>query len=76
MFEVFTANRWDMIQKLQGSGPLSVRGLARALGRDVRRVHDDVSVLLDWGIIERNDDNKVFAPYDHIHLSADIRAAA
>lgn len=76
LFEVFTPKRWELIEKLQMLGPSSIRGLTRALGRDVRRVHDDVAALLDWGIVERNEAGKVFVPYDRIHIGADLRAAA
>ncbi len=76
LFSVFTVKRFELIEHLQKIGPSSVRGLARSLGRDVRRVHDDVVVLIDWGIVERNDAGKVFVPYDVIHAGFDLRAAA
>lgn len=76
LFAVFTPKRWVLIQKLQQLGPSSIRSLTRALGRDVRRVHDDVALLIEWGIVERDDDGKVFVPYDDICIGAHIRAAA
>ena len=76
LFSVFTVKRFELIEHLQKIGPSIVRGLARSLGRDVRRVHDDVVVLIDWGIVERNDAGKVFVPYDVIHAGFDLRAAA
>ena len=76
MAAVFTAKRFELISMLQKTGPSSIRGLTRALGRDVRRVHDDVAVLIDWFIIERNETGKVFVPYDIIRIGAEMRAAA
>ena len=76
MFSIFSAKRWELIEQLQKIGPSSIRGLTRALGRDVRRVHDDVMVLIEWGIVEKNDDGKVLVPFDVIHIGVDIRAAA
>jgi predicted transcriptional regulator len=76
LFAVFTPKRWELIEQLQKLGPSSIRGLARALGRDVRRVHDDVMVLIEWGIVEREDDGKVFVPYDVIRIGFDLKAAA
>lgn len=76
VFGIFNLKRWELIEQLQKIGPTSIRGLTRALGRDVRRVHDDVMVLIDWGIIEKNDDGKVLVPFDVIHIGVDIRAAA
>lgn len=76
LFSIFSAKRWELIEQLQKIGPVSIRALTRALGRDVRRVHDDVMVLIEWGIVEKNDDGKVFVPFDVIHIGVDIRAAA
>ena len=50
LFKVFTQKRWEMIAYLQTlQSPVSIRELARKLKRDVRRVHDDVQVLLREG---------------------------
>jgi predicted transcriptional regulator len=76
LLAVFTPKRRELLALLQKKGPSSIRGLTRALERDVRRVHDDVSVLIEWGMVERDDDGKVFVPYDVIHVEFDIKAAA
>ena len=76
LFTVISPKRWELIEHLQKIGPSSLRGLARSLGRDIKRVHDDVSGLIDWGIIERTDDGKVWVPYDVIHADFDLRAVA
>jgi predicted transcriptional regulator len=76
LFSVISPKRWELIEHLQKIGPSSVRGLARVLGRDVRRVHGDVIALMDWGIVERAEDGKVLVPYDVIHADFDLRAVA
>lgn len=76
LFSVITPKRWELIEHLQKIGPSSIRGLARSVERDVKRVHEDVSALSDWGIFEQNEDGKVHVPYDVIHANFDIRAAA
>src|SRR5690606_22328126 len=76
LFTVISPKRWDMIEKLQQAGPSTIRGLARNLGRDVKRVHDDVSTLLDWGIVERDEAGRVLVPYEVIHADFDLRAVA
>jgi predicted transcriptional regulator len=76
LFSVINQKRWELIEHLQKIGPSSIRGLARSLKRDVRRVHDDVAILIDWGIMERSKDRKVFIPYDVIHADFNLRAAA
>lgn len=72
LFQVFSPKRWELIAKLHEIGPSSLRGLARALDRDVKRVHEDAEVLLTEGIIERNEQNKLIVPFARIHLEADL----
>ena len=76
LFTVLPPKRWELIERLQALGPSSLRGLGRALGRDVKRLHEDVAVLLDWGFVARDDAGKLFVPYDVIHADFDLRAAA
>ena len=75
LFSRLTPNRWEMVRTLQGNSPLGVRELARHLGRDVRRVHDDAKVLLELGLIEKSREGKLFCPYEDIHLDMHMKAA-
>jgi predicted transcriptional regulator len=76
LFSVLSPKRWELIERLQGLGAVSLRGLARELGRDVKRVHEDAAILIQWGFIERTHDRKLVVPYDVIHADFDLRAAA
>jgi predicted transcriptional regulator len=76
LFAILTPKRWEMIERLQALGPISLRGLARALERDVKRVHEDVAAMIEWGFIERTADRKICVPFDVIHADFDLRAAA
>lgn len=76
LFSIITPKRWMLIEQLQKSGAVSIRQAARDADRDIRRVHDDVSVLLDWGIIEKDESGKIFVPFDIIHAGFDLKAAA
>ena len=76
LFSVISPKRWELIEHLQKLGAVSVRGLARALGRDMKRVHEDVTLLLEWGIVERTADGKVWVPFDVIHAGFDLKAVA
>ncbi|WP_028748190.1 hypothetical protein [Rhizobium mesoamericanum] len=75
LFTIINPKRWELIEHLQKLGPSSIRGLARSIDRDVKRVHEDVSLLAEWGIIE-HEDGKICIPYDVIHANFDLRAAA
>ena len=74
-FEVINSRRWDLVVTLQKIGQSSIRELARQVSRDVRRVHDDVKILLEHGIIEQ-DSQGVCVPYDEIHADFTLKAEA
>ena len=75
LFSVITPKRWELIEHLQKIGPSSIRGLACSVERDIKRVHDDVSALSEWGIVERAEGGKVWIPFDVIHANFHLRAA-
>ena len=76
LFSVISPKRWQLIERLQGIGPSSIRGLARSLERDVKRVHEDVTALIDWGLVERTDAGLVHVPYSVVHAEFNLRAVA
>lgn len=67
---VMTGERYRLLRHLHGHPEPSVSALARALGRHYRRVHADVAVLEQAGLLERSA-GEVRATADRI--SADIR---
>lgn len=52
-----------------------MRGLARELMRDVKRVHEDVAVLIEVGLIEKTDSGKIHVPYAVIEADFALKAA-
>ena len=52
-FGQLTEKRRELVRAAQGRGELSVRELARLVGRDVKRVHEDVTSLATLGMLER-----------------------
>ncbi len=75
-FVHLTPRRWALLQALLGAGELPVRELARRLGRDVRRVHDDVRALAELGLVERTATGGVRCPYREIRVDVRLRAYA
>ncbi|CUX09719.1 helix-turn-helix domain-containing protein [Rhizobium oryzihabitans] len=65
--------RLAIVRALAGQGALSIREVARRVGRDVQAVHRDVTTLLHAGIIDRNEGGIEF-PYDSIHFEFDVSA--
>lgn len=67
-FSHLTERRWNLINELLGGGTVGVRELARRLGRDVKRVHEDASALVALGLIEKDERGALFCPFDNIHV--------
>ncbi|MEX2525493.1 MAG: transcriptional regulator [Gammaproteobacteria bacterium] len=76
LFRALTPRRWELVERLQRTGPISMRGLARELERDVKRVHEDIHELMEYGLVARTRDGKFEVPYDLIHTEFDLRSVA
>ena len=71
-FGKLAERRWILVQLLQQAGEgLSVREIARRADRGVRRLHDDLKVLLELGLVEKNEDGRIA---DTIHVDMHLRA--
>lgn len=60
-----TAKRLELLGYVRRHEVSSVRGLAKALGRDYRNVHADVQALAAAGLLETNEQS-IHANYDAI----------
>jgi predicted transcriptional regulator len=67
MWRTLNPKRLEIIQVMTGQGPLSIREVARRVGRDVKAVHGDVTALVSAGLVDR-DGRKVVFPYDGVHV--------
>lgn len=74
-FGRLTEKRWDIVRAAQGKGELSVRELARTVGRDVKRVHEDVKALAELGLLERTDSGGLICPFESMHIDMHLKAA-
>ena len=74
-FGQLTERRWELVRAAQGKAPMAIRELARLVGRDVRRVHEDVGVLAQLGLLERTDEAGVVCPYETVHIDMHLQAA-
>jgi predicted transcriptional regulator len=74
-FGQLTEKRWAVVHAAQGRGELSVRELARTVGRDVKRVHEDVVILAGLGLLERTESGGVVCPYSSMHIDMVLKAA-
>lgn len=74
-FGQLSEKRWEIVRAAQGKGELAVRELARIVGRDVKRVHDDVVILASLGMLERTDSGGVICPFSSLHIDMHLKAA-
>lgn len=74
-FGQLTEKRWDIVHAAQGRGEHPVRELARTVGRDVKRVHEDVVILAGLGLLERTESGGVVCPYSSMHIDMVLKAA-
>ena len=75
LFRVITPKRWEVLERLQQLGPSSLRGLARSLERDVKRVHEDIAALIQVGLVEKTERGQVHVPFTVIEADFQLRAA-
>ncbi len=66
MLALFTPKRWELIETLRNSEGMSINALANLLKRNYKNVHTDVSALIEWGIVHKNDKNRVYVPYSEL----------
>lgn len=74
LLKSLTPARWKLLETVKGSGPMSINELARQLGRNYKNVHTDVMRLVELGLIERADDQRIGVPWDVI--TAEMKLAA
>ena len=66
--EAFTPKRWELVESLKAAGPLTIYALAKRLGRHYRNVHKDVTALMQWMVIEKDEAGRIFVPWDEIDV--------
>jgi predicted transcriptional regulator len=76
MHKVLSPKRLEIVRVMTGAGPLSIREIARRVGRDFKGVHSDTRLLTEAGVIEKDDRGRLVFPYDRIHVDFEIPAAA
>ena len=75
LFKVLTQKRWELLSKMTGAGPMTLREAARRVERDVKAVHGDVHALLDAGILQKTDDGRILFPFDAVRVQFVLQAA-
>jgi len=74
LWQTLSKKRWEILQVMTGQSAMSIREVARRVGRDVKAVHGDVHTLIDAGVIKRSAEGVVF-PYDAVHVDFTLSKA-
>lgn len=75
LWQVRTAKRWDLLNAMCGADPISIREVARHVGRDVKAVHGDGKALLAAGVISRTAAGAVEFPFESVKVEFMLNAA-
>ena len=73
MMSTLSPKRLELLKHVHRHPAGTVSELAKTLGRDYKRVHDDVSALAHAGLIVR-DENGIRAPYDSVQAIVSLDA--
>jgi predicted transcriptional regulator len=65
MVSALSPKRLELLRHLHAHPEKSVASIAKALGRDYKRVHEDVSTLEHAGLLVR-EGNLIKAPFDNV----------
>ncbi len=68
MFSELTPARIDTLDYLRVHGPRTIYALAKELSRNYSNVHGDVEKLMEHGLVERDSENRISAPWDSIEI--------
>jgi predicted transcriptional regulator len=75
LWKVLTPRRWAILRAMAGQGCLSIREIARRVGRDVKAVHGDVHALIEAGLLDRDASGLVVFPFDAVRVDFTLAAA-
>jgi predicted transcriptional regulator len=73
MMSTLTPKRLALLRHVHQRPALTIAELAKTLGRDYKRVHEDVSALVHAGLLVR-DSNGIRAPYDSVQATVSLDA--
>jgi predicted transcriptional regulator len=72
LFTELTPKRMELLDTLKRTGPQSVYRLAKLLGRNYSNVHASVARLMELGLIAKNDEDKIFVPWDDVEIHVSL----
>jgi predicted transcriptional regulator len=74
LFSALSPKRWELLRMLRKHGPMSMKKLAAELKRDYKNVFDDVKQLASLDLIEKQEDDTFYVPWDDITIQLALAA--
>lgn len=68
--------RLATLRAIKATGPLTIYALAKRLERNYSNVHADVRQLVELGLVEKDDDQRLIVPFDDVRVEADASLMA
>ena len=68
LWQTLTKKRWEVLKVMTGQEAMTLREIARRVGRDVKAVYRDVHALLDAGVLDLTDDGRIHFPYSAVRV--------
>ncbi len=69
-----TPKRFELLDRLHHNGATSVRALAKMLNRHYKNVFDDVKLLEEIGLVEKDAEGLYSVPWDEVNASFKLAA--
>lgn len=69
-----TPKRLQLLEELHKSGPMRINDIAKILKRNYKNVHEDVSELEIVGLIEKDEQKRVYVPWNEIKTTLKLAA--
>lgn len=76
LFSAITQKRLEAVRFVAAHEGLNTRQLAQRLDRNYKNVHTDVTALVELGLLDKDSQGRLSAPFDEIVIHAVIRDAA
>lgn len=72
LHKALAPNRMEIVRAMMGAGPLSIREVARRVGRDFKGVHTDVTSMVRNGLLYKADGGQIVFPFDRIRFDYEV----
>jgi Predicted transcriptional regulator len=71
-----TPKRWELVTVLRKHGHISIKKLSEILKRDYKNTHTDVKAMQEISLIEKDDSDLVYVPWDDLDIKLNLKQAA